>query len=101
MFSLASSRLSFGNTSRAVIGTLCFFHFWLSATVMSEYANKKTRGAFIVAVFGMQCIDIVFAGLVSTIVSGLFVHYNTAPSWKESHEMSLNNEKSVMDCMWR
>ncbi|KVI04634.1 Major facilitator superfamily domain, general substrate transporter [Cynara cardunculus var. scolymus] len=40
---------------RAVIGTLCFFRFWLgfgigrdyplSATIMSEYANKKTRGA--------------------------------------------------------
>ncbi|CAN4091133.1 unnamed protein product [Withania somnifera] len=49
-----ASGLSFGKTPNGVIITLCFFRFWLgfgiggdyplSATIMSEYANKKTRG---------------------------------------------------------
>ncbi|KAF9588363.1 hypothetical protein IFM89_008793 [Coptis chinensis] len=50
---------------QGVIATLCFFRFWLgfgiggdyslSATIMSEYANKKTRGAFLLFfVFAMQ-----------------------------------------------
>ncbi|KAI3881609.1 hypothetical protein MKW92_000527 [Papaver armeniacum] len=59
-----ASGLSLGNQPKAVMATLCFFRFWLgfgiggdyplSATIMSEYANKKTRGAFIAAVFAMQ-----------------------------------------------
>ncbi|CBI22560.3 unnamed protein product, partial [Vitis vinifera] len=67
------SGLSFGYSPKAVIITLCFFRFWLgfgiggdyplSATIMSEYANKKTRGAFIAAVFAMQGMGIIFAGL--------------------------------------
>uniref|UniRef100_A0A453MD39 Major facilitator superfamily (MFS) profile domain-containing protein n=1 Tax=Aegilops tauschii subsp. strangulata TaxID=200361 RepID=A0A453MD39_AEGTS len=48
------SGLSFAHTPKSVMATLCFFRFWLgfgiggdyplSATIMSEYANKKTRG---------------------------------------------------------
>ncbi|KAM3248632.1 hypothetical protein P3L10_010401 [Capsicum annuum] len=59
-----ASGLSFGREPETVLTTLCFFRFWLSfgiggdyslsATIMSEYANKKTRGAFIAAVFAMQ-----------------------------------------------
>ncbi|CAN4120524.1 unnamed protein product [Withania somnifera] len=51
----------------------CFFGFWLgfgiggdyplSATIMSEYANKKTRGAFIAAVFAMQGFGILAGGI--------------------------------------
>jgi MFS transporter, PHS family, inorganic phosphate transporter len=58
------SGLSFSSQPKGVIVTLCFFRFWLgfgvggdyplSATIMSEYANKRTRGAFIAAVFAMQ-----------------------------------------------
>ncbi|CAN4091849.1 unnamed protein product [Withania somnifera] len=54
-----ASGLSFGSTPKGVMASLCFFRFWLgfgiggdyplSATIMSEYANKKTRGAFIAA----------------------------------------------------
>ena len=61
------SGLSFGSSAHAVIGTLCFFRFWLgfgiggdyplSATIMSEYSNKKTRGAFIAAVFGAMSLN--------------------------------------------
>ncbi|PIA34502.1 hypothetical protein AQUCO_03700049v1, partial [Aquilegia coerulea] len=67
------SGLSFGHTKKSVIYTLCFFRFWLgfgiggdyplSATIMSEYSNKKTRGAFIAAVFAMQGVGIIAAGL--------------------------------------
>ena len=59
-----ASGLSFGHEAKGVMGTLCFFRFWLgfgvggdyplSANIMSEYANKRTRGAFIAAVFAMQ-----------------------------------------------
>ncbi|XP_030548602.1 low affinity inorganic phosphate transporter 4-like [Rhodamnia argentea] len=82
-FCAICSGLSFGSTSKSVIGTLCFFRFWLgfgiggdyplSATIMSEYANKKTRGSFIAAVFAMQGVGIIFAGLVSMTLSWLFL----------------------------
>jgi MFS transporter, PHS family, inorganic phosphate transporter len=59
-----ASGLSFSYQPKGVIATLCFFRFWLgfgvggdyplSATIMSEYANKRTRGSFIAAVFAMQ-----------------------------------------------
>ncbi|GJW00356.1 inorganic phosphate transporter 1-11-like protein [Tanacetum coccineum] len=80
------SGLSFGRSPKTVIYTLCFFRFWLgfgiggdyplSATIMSEYANKRTRGAFIAAVFAMQGLGIIFAGLVSMIVSHAFLKAN-------------------------
>ncbi|KAK7310790.1 hypothetical protein RJT34_08523 [Clitoria ternatea] len=48
------SGLSFGHTPKFVMATLCFFRFWLgfgiggdyplSATILSEYSNKKTHG---------------------------------------------------------
>ncbi|CAI0459650.1 unnamed protein product, partial [Linum tenue] len=53
VFSSIASGLSFARNPAGVIATLCFFCFWLgfgigddyplSATIMSEYANKKTR----------------------------------------------------------
>ncbi|KAK9121530.1 hypothetical protein Syun_019147 [Stephania yunnanensis] len=77
-----ASGLSFGKDPKSVITTLCFFRFWLgfgiggdyplSATIMSEYANKKTRGAFIAAVFAMQGFGILAGGLVATVVSFAF-----------------------------
>ncbi|KAI3419566.1 MFS domain-containing protein, partial [Psidium guajava] len=82
-FCAIGSGLSFGSTSKSVMWTLCFFRFWLgfgiggdyplSATIMSEYANKKTRGTFIAAVFAMQGVGIIFAGLVSMTVSYVFL----------------------------
>ena len=69
-----ASGLSFGHTAKGVIATLCFFRFWLgfgiggdyplSATIMSEYANKRTRGAFIAAVFAMLVLSLFFVVLV-------------------------------------
>ncbi|XP_065864479.1 inorganic phosphate transporter 1-4-like [Euphorbia lathyris] len=77
-----ASGLSFGHTPTSVMSTLCFFRFWLgfgiggdyplSATIMSEYANKKTRGAFIAAVFAMQGFGILVGGMVAIVVSAAF-----------------------------
>lgn len=102
------SGLSFGSSPKAVMGTLCFFRFWLgfgiggdyplSATIMSEYANKKTRGAFIAAVFAMQGVGIIFAGLVSMIVSKLFLNYYGGKPFSTDPIFSTEPEA---DYVWR
>ncbi|CAI9091025.1 OLC1v1025942C1 [Oldenlandia corymbosa var. corymbosa] len=102
------SGLSFGKGPKAVIGTLCFFRFWLgfgiggdyplSATIMSEYANKKTRGAFIAAVFAMQGVGIIFAGLVSMIVSKIFLNSYGGPAFSVDPKNSTEPEA---DFAWR
>eukprot|EP00262_Sarcandra_glabra_P006779 TRINITY_DN1933_c0_g1_i1.p1 TRINITY_DN1933_c0_g1~~TRINITY_DN1933_c0_g1_i1.p1 ORF type:complete len:537 (-),score=66.00 TRINITY_DN1933_c0_g1_i1:359-1969(-) len=86
-----ASGLSFGDKPKAVITTLCFFRFWLgfgiggdyplSATIMSEYANKRTRGAFIAAVFAMQGFGILAGGMVAIIISASFKAKYGAPSY--------------------
>ena len=85
------SGISFGHNSQSVITTLCFFRFWLgfgiggdyplSATIMSEYSNKKTRGAFIAAVFAMQGFGILGGGIFSIIVSLAFKAKFDAPPY--------------------
>ncbi|KAL6614812.1 hypothetical protein ACP70R_037082 [Stipagrostis hirtigluma subsp. patula] len=104
------SGLSFGYKPNAVIGTLCFFRFWLgfgiggdyplSATIMSEYANKKTRGAFIAAVFAMQGVGIIFAGLVSMIISSIFRNYNYTPGWSADNTCE-SAQMPAADYVWR
>ncbi|XP_062153316.1 low affinity inorganic phosphate transporter 4-like [Alnus glutinosa] len=102
------SGLSFGSSAEAVIGTLCFFRFWLgfgiggdyplSATIMSEYANKKTRGAFIAAVFAMQGVGIIFAGLVSMTLSFIFLkRYDEVPF----NSNALFSTRPEADYLWR
>ncbi|XP_031502649.1 inorganic phosphate transporter 1-4-like [Nymphaea colorata] len=86
-----ASGLSFGKTPKGVMAVLCFFRFWLgfgiggdyplSATIMSEYANKKTRGAFIAAVFAMQGLGILASGIVAIIVSAAFRNQYWAPAY--------------------
>ncbi|KAF5777723.1 putative major facilitator, sugar transporter, major facilitator superfamily [Helianthus annuus] len=44
----------------------------LSATIMSEFANKRTRGAFIAGVFSMQGFGILLSSLVTMIVCLIF-----------------------------
>ncbi|NP_001105818.1 phosphate transporter 12 [Zea mays] len=84
--SLASG-LYFGtNEASNVVAVLCFFRFWLgfgiggdyplSATIMSEYANKRRRGAFIAAVFAMQGFGNLAAGIVAVVVSASFLRTN-------------------------
>ncbi|MCD9641875.1 putative inorganic phosphate transporter 1-7 [Datura stramonium] len=77
-----ASGLSFGREPKTVLATLCFFHFWLgfgigsdyplSATIMSEYAIKKIRGAFIAAVFSMQGFGILPGGIFVIIIYDAF-----------------------------
>ncbi|XP_027095171.1 inorganic phosphate transporter 1-4-like [Coffea arabica] len=87
-----ASGLSFGHEAKSVMATLCFFRFWLgfgiggdyplSATIMSEYANKKTRGAFIAAVFAMQGFGILGGGVFAMIISVAFDAKYPAPPYE-------------------
>ncbi|XP_007035106.2 PREDICTED: probable inorganic phosphate transporter 1-7 [Theobroma cacao] len=103
-----ASGLSLGHDPKAVMATLCFFRFWLgfgiggdyplSATIMSEYANKKTRGAFIAAVFAMQGFGILAGGMVAIIVSAAFKAKYPAPTY----EMDANGSTvPEADYVWR
>ncbi|KAM7462546.1 hypothetical protein LguiA_030667 [Lonicera macranthoides] len=103
-----ASGLSFSNEPQAVMATLCFFRFWLgfgiggdyplSATIMSEYANKKTRGAFIAAVFAMQGFGILVGGMVAIIVSAAFEARFDAPAYQDD---ALRSTVSQADYVWR
>ncbi|KAI3847872.1 hypothetical protein MKX03_009229 [Papaver bracteatum] len=103
-----ASGLSLGNQPKAVMATLCFFRFWLgfgiggdyplSATIMSEYANKKTRGAFIAAVFAMQGTGILAGGIVAIIVSSIFDKQFPAPAYQVDAKASLPVQA---DYIWR
>ncbi|KAM0050869.1 putative major facilitator, sugar transporter, major facilitator superfamily [Helianthus debilis subsp. tardiflorus] len=102
------SGLSFGSSPKSVMTTLCFFRFWLgfgiggdyplSATIMSEYSNKKTRGAFIAAVFAMQGFGILGGGVFAIIVSSLFDAHYKAPSYEVDPVGSTVPEA---DYVWR
>ncbi|KAJ0629494.1 putative major facilitator, sugar transporter, MFS transporter superfamily [Helianthus annuus] len=98
----------FSNEPTAVMATLCFFRFWLgfgiggdyplSATIMSEYANKKTRGAFIAAgvcyarVWNFDC------GMVACIVSAAFKSKYPAPAYEDN---PLGSTVPQADYVWR
>ncbi|EFJ36431.1 hypothetical protein SELMODRAFT_78488 [Selaginella moellendorffii] len=103
-----ASGLSFGHTAKSVMTTLCFFRFWLgfgiggdyplSATIMSEYANTKTRGSFIAAVFAMQGLGILAGGTVSLIVAAAFRKAFPAPIFSVNPVASTPPEA---DYVWR
>ncbi|GKU85754.1 hypothetical protein SLEP1_g379 [Rubroshorea leprosula] len=103
-----ASGLSFGSNPKGVMAALCFFRFWLgfgiggdyplSATIMSEYANKKTRGAFISAVFAMQGFGILASGIVALIVSAAFNSAFPAPAFGENANVSTVPQA---DYVWR
>ncbi|KAI9080582.1 hypothetical protein K1719_037443 [Acacia pycnantha] len=92
VFCSVASGLSLGHDRKAVMSTLCFFRFWLgfgiggdyplSATIMSEYSNKKTRGAFIAAVFAMQGFGILGGGIIAMAVSAIFMTLFKAPPYE-------------------
>ncbi|KMT16625.1 hypothetical protein BVRB_3g049110 [Beta vulgaris subsp. vulgaris] len=103
-----ASGLSFGNEPKGVMATLCFFRFWLgfgiggdyplSATIMSEYSNKKTRGAFIAAVFAMQGFGNLTGGIIALIVSAAFKAAFPAPAYQVDAAASLVPQA---DYVWR
>ncbi|KAG9456648.1 hypothetical protein H6P81_001156 [Aristolochia fimbriata] len=82
IFSSVGSGLSIGRTKKCVLTTLSFFRFLLgigigadyplSATIMSEFANRATRGAFIAAVFSMQGFGILVSSAVTVVLSAVF-----------------------------
>ncbi|TVU44259.1 hypothetical protein EJB05_03695, partial [Eragrostis curvula] len=90
------------------MATLCFFRFWLgfgiggdyplSATIMSEYANKKTRGAFIAAVFAMQGFGILTGGVVTLVVSAAFRARYDVPAYAED---PAGSTPAQADFVWR
>ncbi|RDY00890.1 putative inorganic phosphate transporter 1-7, partial [Mucuna pruriens] len=103
-----ASGLSFGHGAKAVMTTLCFFRFWLgfgiggdyplSATIMSEYSNKKTRGSFIAAVFAMQGFGILSGGLFAIIISTIFKNSFSAPPYQVD---PLGSTVPQADYVWR
>lgn len=103
-----ASGLSFGHNPKSVMATLCFFRFWLgfgiggdyplSATIMSEYANKKTRGAFIAAVFAMQGFGILAGGIFAIIISASFKARFDAPPYSVDE---LGSTVPQADFVWR
>lgn len=103
-----ASGLSFGSTAKSVITSLCFFRFWLgfgiggdyplSATIMSEYANTRTRGGFIAAVFAMQGFGILAGAAVSIIVSAAFKNEYKRPTFEED---PIGSTPPQADFVWR
>ncbi|XP_059298136.1 inorganic phosphate transporter 1-4-like [Lycium ferocissimum] len=107
-FCSIASGLSFGGETKTVLATLCFFRFWLgfgiggdyplSATIMSEYANKKTRGAFVAAVFAMQGFGILASGMFAIIISAAFQASFKAPAYEVD---ALGSTVPQADYVWR
>ncbi|KAL2317471.1 hypothetical protein Fmac_031347 [Flemingia macrophylla] len=102
------SGLSFGHRAKSVMATLCFFRFWLgfgiggdyplSATIMSEYSNKKTRGAFIAAVFAMQGFGILVGGMFAIMISVAFKNWFDAPPYEVD---PVGSTVAQSDYIWR
>ncbi|KAL4588069.1 hypothetical protein LXL04_000947 [Taraxacum kok-saghyz] len=103
-----ASGLSFGSNPKMVMATLCFFRFWLgfgiggdyplSATIMSEYSNKKTRGGFIAAVFAMQGFGILGGGVFAIILSSVFDSKFKAPAYEVD---PIGSTVPEADYVWR
>ncbi|KAM3702692.1 hypothetical protein ACB098_04G043600 [Castanea mollissima] len=91
------------STRNCVLVSLAIFRFILgfgiggdyplSATIMSEFANKRTRGAFIAAVFSMQGFGILPASTVTMVVCAIFDHV--------SHNVSKDPRPMAVDFAWR
>lgn len=89
MLSAFCQAFSFGTSANSVIGTLCFFRFFLgigvggdyplSATIMSEYASTMSRGAYVGAVFAMQGMGILAAAAVTSYIITAAVKSNYPP----------------------
>ncbi|KAJ6306155.1 hypothetical protein OIU78_021476 [Salix suchowensis] len=91
-------------TKTCVLASLGFFRFFLglgiggdyplSATIMSEFANKNTRGAFIAAVFSMQGLGILASSTVTMVVSKTF-------EAAASKNLSKDHTPEDADIAWR
>ncbi|XP_030951043.1 probable inorganic phosphate transporter 1-9 [Quercus lobata] len=102
-FSICKSR-------ECVLVSLSFFRFFLgvgiggdyplSATIMSEFANKRTRGAFIAAVFSMQGFGILASSTVTMVVCAIFEHVSRSHD-HTSHTVSIDHTPRGVDIAWR
>ncbi|KAK9270609.1 hypothetical protein L1049_026191 [Liquidambar formosana] len=91
--------LSIGTSPTYVLTSLVIFRFSLgvgiggdyplSATIMSEFANKRTRGAFIAAVFSMQGFGILAGSVVTMVVTAIFNAASNPPKDKTPPEADL------------
>ncbi|GAQ78613.1 phosphate transporter [Klebsormidium nitens] len=105
----AAQGLSFGNTAEAVVTTLCIMRFFLgfgiggdyplSAVIMSEYSNRRTRGAFVAAVFSMQGIGIITGAAITLAVAGSFKSNHPRPPY--SVEPIASQGYPASDFVWR
>ncbi|OEL14192.1 putative inorganic phosphate transporter 1-10 [Dichanthelium oligosanthes] len=83
--SSVGSGFSVCRTRGCALASLCLFRFLLgvaiggdyplSATIMSEFSNRRTRGAFIAAVFSMQGFGILASSGVTMAVAAAFDRY--------------------------
>ncbi|KAI9398791.1 hypothetical protein POPTR_002G005500v4 [Populus trichocarpa] len=104
VFSSIGCGFSFCRTKTCVLVSLGIFRFFLglgiggdyplSATIMSEFANKKTRGAFVAALFSMQGLGILASSMVTMVVSKIF-------EAAASKNLSGNHTPEDADIVWR
>ncbi|KAI3840955.1 hypothetical protein MKW92_031358 [Papaver armeniacum] len=104
VFSSIACGFSICRTRKCVITSLCFFRFMLgfgiggdypiSATIMSEFANKATRGSFIAAVFSMQGFGILTSSAITMLLCGIF---NLASDSKNQ----VTQTPDEADLLWR
>ncbi|KAL0802016.1 hypothetical protein Bca101_057192 [Brassica carinata] len=104
-FSVCTTRRS------CVIASLGFFRFVLgigiggdyplSATIMSEFANKRTRGAFIAAVFSMQGLGILMSSAVTMAVCEAFKNAGKGSVEKMRAAGMETSAPAESDIAWR
>ncbi|OVA00667.1 General substrate transporter [Macleaya cordata] len=103
IFSSIGCGFSICRTRKCVMTSLCFFRFLLgvgiggdypiSATIMSEFANKTTRGSFIAAVFSMQGFGILTSSAVTMMFCAVFE--------RASKSKTPDNTPDEADLVWR
>ena len=101
--------MSYGNTTKAVIGTLCFWRFFLgfgiggdyplSAVIMSEYSSSRNRGALVGCVFATQGLGYLAAATFTLIVNGI-----AQAAWNNYGYVGtdpLPSVPAIADMVWR
>lgn len=112
--------LSMGTSRGFVLVSLGVFRFSLgvgiggdyplSATIISEFANKRTRGAFIAAVFSMQGFGILAGSVVTMVVCSIFDKAAGVRKWDKTPAgadmawriiLMIGAIPAAMTCYWR
>ncbi|XVE69557.1 hypothetical protein DITRI_Ditri10aG0001000 [Diplodiscus trichospermus] len=119
VFSSIACGFSICRNRNCVLLSLGFFRFLLgvgiggdyplSATIMSEFANKKTRGAFIAAVFSMQGLGILASSIVTIVICKIFEAASKASDGQTPEEadiawrliLMLGSIPAAMTYYWR